>query len=127
MSVTLSISGTVQATDSTTGVVALKKALASLTMTGTAFSAAQELEIGVTPVTISLPKSPTNFLYLKNLSSTETVTVTWTPLGGASASVQTLQPGGFIAFGQSTVGAGITALSVVASLALTKIEFLIGG
>jgi hypothetical protein len=127
MAVSLSINGNITVSDSTSGIIALQKLLSGLTTTGTVFSEAQFLSIGTSPVAIALPISPIQFLYVKNLHATNTVTVTWTPTSGASATIQTLEPGSAILFCQNVVGAGITALTVVASGTNTQIEYIIGG
>lgn len=128
MAITLSINGTLQATDSTTGVIALSKLISGLATTGTVFSEAQTVTAATGGgTTVSLPISPANFLYLHNLHQTNTIQVTWTPSGGASAIVLTLQPLAFIIFSQPAGSAGITALNLVGSASGTTAEYVIGG
>lgn len=128
MSVTVSLTGSIKATDSVSGTIALSKVLLGLATVATTFSEAQSLSIGTSPVVLALPISPTTFVYIKNLHATQTVTVTWTPNGGASASILTIQPSGYICFGEVAQGlSGITALQVVASGAATPIEYLLAG
>lgn len=127
MSVSISIIGNITVADSTTGIIALQKQLTNLTTTGSVFSEASSISIGTTPVAIALPITPITFLYVKNLHATNTVTVTWTPQGGASATIQTLEPGSAILFSQNVAGAGISALTVVANSTNTQIEYIIGG
>jgi len=128
MSVTVSLTGSIKATDSVSGTIALSKVLTALSTVATSFSEAQSLSIGTSPVTITLPISPTTFLYVKNLHATQTITVTWTPNGGASATILTVPAGGFISFGETAQGvSGITALSIVASGATTPVEYVLGG
>jgi hypothetical protein len=68
-----------------------------------------------------------NFVYIKNNHATNTVTVTWTPNGGASAVVQTLEPGSALILSQAVTAAGITALSLQASGASTPVEYILVG
>jgi len=127
LSVTVSLTGSIKATDSVSGTIALSKVLTSLATASTGFTEAQSLSIGASPTSITLPGSPTTFCYIKNLHATQTVTVTWTPNGGASNVVLTLQPGAFICFGEVAQGlSGITALSVQASGASTPVEYVLG-
>jgi hypothetical protein len=80
--------------------------------------------VTTTSESITLPATPTQLFYLKNLSASFTVTVTWTPLGQASAVVQVVQPGGTIFF--FNPGSGITALSVVAS-GTANVDYVMAG
>ena len=68
-------------------------------------------------------------LICKHTGTTGTITVIWTPTGGASATILVLNPLDMIAFWQITtaVGAGISALSLTASVANTPFELFIGG
>jgi hypothetical protein len=138
MSVSIQLLGQLIATDSSTGTVPFRKQI-NLTMLGTAFEETQGLVIGTTPVTITLPITPTQVVYIGNLHPTNTITVTWTPNGGTSAVVQTIGPvtqqanpqpatQGILLINNNAIGAtGITALSIVASAASTPIELMLGG
>jgi hypothetical protein len=125
MSLSVSLNGNIQVTDSTSNAVASQKRLASLSVTGKNLSEAQSQLIGTSPVTIALPASPANFLYIKNLDTVNTVTVTWTRNGGSSASVIVFNPGGWAIVGCPGTGTGLTALSVVASSSNTPIEYIL--
>jgi hypothetical protein len=127
MAITLSFAGQLNVTDSVSGTVALSKQLTNLSTAGTAFSEAQTLSVGTGGTTVSLPISPTNFLYVKNLHATNTLLVTWTPASGTSAQIVTLQPGAFIAFSEPTGAAGITALTLTGSASATLVEYVLGG
>jgi hypothetical protein len=126
MSITGTLSGNITMTDNLSGSVQLVKALIFQYL-GTIFSYSQSQNVGTSPTTLTLPVSPTQFLYIKNLSTTATVTVTWTPDGGSSASIIVLQPGGMITYVESNTTSGITALSVTASAASTPIEYILLG
>src|SRR2546430_653152 len=109
---TLSINGAIKVISFDKDIAPLSKAL-SLSTSTTAFTSAQTALIGIDPTNIPLPFSPTTFLYLKNLHSTQTITLDWTPNGGSSNQVLTLQPKSFISFGGGAQGlSGITSLSV---------------
>jgi len=128
MSVTASVSGTLKITDNLTGSVALQKLLNNA-YTGTLSTVGQSVTIGTSPVTITLPINPTQFLYFKNLSANAgtTITVTWTPTGGSSNVVVTLDPGAIIIFAETTATNGVSALSVVSSQAGTPVEYILAG
>ena len=126
MSVTASTSGSLTLTDSAASTSTLSKVLAG-TFAGTECSTAQSLLVGTSATPLTLPLSPINFLYIKNLSGAATLTVSWTPNGGASATVLTLQPGAYIHFAEPVAGSGVTAVSVQASAISTPIEFWLLG
>jgi hypothetical protein len=126
MPITGALNGNITMTDNLSGSVQLTKALVFQYL-GTIFDYAQGLAVGTSPTTLSLPLSPTQFLYIKNLSTTATVTVTWTPNGGSTATIITLQPGSTIVYVETNATSGITALSVTASALATNIEFILLG
>lgn len=126
MAITGSVSGTLALTDNLAGSVQLQKTL-SLSFLGTVAEYSQSQSISTSPVTLTIPQSPAQFLYLKNLSTTATLSVTWTPTGGGSLAVLTLQPGAAIIFVETNVTSGITALSVTASAPATLIEYVLLG
>jgi len=127
MSVTLTCSGTNSVIDSSSGAIAFQKGL-SAAFVGSVFSEAQTVTVSTSPVSIALPISPTQFVYIKNVTATNnTLIVTWTPNGGASNPVVTLEPGSFIQFVEATTGAGITALTVTGSAPGTLAEYILGG
>jgi hypothetical protein len=80
------------------------------------------------PVSIPLPTATVLQFYFRNTSPSASITVTWTPTGGASVVTQTLLPGGVVAFWQSATGTvGITALSLSANLLPATYEMFLGG
>jgi hypothetical protein len=110
------------------GTISLSKVLTALTTPGTAWTEAQSLSIGTSPTAVTLPISPATFVYIKCTHATQTLTVAWTPNGGASNTVVVLQPGSYIVFGEAVQAtSGITAISVTGSGAGTTIEYIIGG
>lgn len=79
--------------------------------------------------TQSLPTTRVLHLYLHNTHATAKITVTWTPTGGSSAVVQTLEPGGEILFWLASTSstAGITALSLQSDTSSATFESFLGG
>lgn len=126
MGVTGTYNGTLALTDNLAGSVQLQKLL-NISFLGTISEYSQNQLFGTSPTSIALPISPVQFFYIKNLSTTATVAVTWTPTGGSSAAIQTLQPGAVLMFSQTGSSGGITALSVTASAASTPTEFVLLG
>ena len=126
MSIQSNFSGSIQLTDPNTGTVQLYKALAAL-YTGTISTVAESLAIGTATSVIALPISPTQLVYVKNLHATNTVIATWTPNGGSSAVVCTLQPGSMILMNEANATSGITAFSLSASGASTPVDYVLVG
>lgn len=119
MQATTVITGNIQAATGVSGATPLTAALASVYNT-TNFLIEPALPVGTASTSIPLPGTPTKVVYIQNNHATQTLTVTWTPNGGSSASVITLQPGEFIVLGGQTGSTGgITALSLQASGAAT--------
>jgi len=127
MAVTISLTGSIKATDSVAGTIALSKVLTALATVATTFSEASGFSVGTSPVSVTLPISPATFVYIKNTHATQTLTVAWTPNGGASNTVVVLQPGAWLGFGELTALSGITALSLTGSGASTTCEYVLGG
>jgi len=133
MSILATVTGTIALSDPNTGSLNLSKLLAQ-TFTGSISAQGESVQFGITPTTITLPISPAPLVYVANLSTANTVTVTWTPNAGASAIVQVLQPaasssvnGGMLLLANSNTTSGITALSITASGANTAVDYLILG
>lgn len=128
MSITAAVKGNITITDNLTGSVSLSKVLSN-TYTGTLETYGQSVIVGSSPVTVTLPINPTQFLYIRNLSTTTgtTLTATWTPTGGSSASIVILDPGAIIIFSEVTTTNGISALSLVSNQAGTPAEWILAG
>lgn len=127
MAITASLTGNITITDGSTGMIALSKALSGLAVTGTSFGEVSPASIGTSPTSISLPVSPTNFVYIKNTHATQTLTITWTPNGGSSNAVVTLKPSSSIILTEAASGVGITALTLTGSGAATSCEYILAG
>lgn len=127
MAILISLSGAIQAQDVVTNNLILNKTLATLQFTGSVSTVGESISVSTSPVSISLPVSPTQVVYVKNTHATQTLLVTWTPNGGSTNPVVTLQPQGFILFGEPNITSGITALSVTGSGAGTTLEYFVCG
>jgi len=120
----VNFNGVVSLTDPTNIQAPMEKIIPTLVANMSASTFGQALlTTGANPVT--LPASPTQLLYAKNLSTTATITFTWTPVGSASAQIMILQPGGILFFFNPSNG--ITALTVAASVANTPIDYVLAG
>jgi hypothetical protein len=127
MSVSAQVTGNITLLDSVLGDTPFQKVLGSLIYVGTVASVGQSVSIGTSPTSISLPVSPTQFLYVKNLHATQTLTVAWTPNSGSSATILVLQPLGYIIFLEPNTTSGITALTLTGSGAATLCEYALAG
>lgn len=127
MSVQIQFKGNVVCQDTVTDSISFSDPVNITSAVGTTFTNTNALTISTTPVAITLPTSPVLFLYIQNTHLTNTVTVTWTPNGGASNPSITLAPGSFIAFSEATATNGITALTVVGSATATTLRYILAG
>jgi hypothetical protein len=128
MSIVASIKGSIQITDNLTGSVALSKPVNN-SYTGEIFNYGQSVIVGTGTYTVTLPVSPVEFLYVKNLSANAgtIITVTWTPASGSSVTTIVLDPGALIIFSEVTTTNGISALSLVSNQLGTPVEFVLCG
>jgi len=121
--VNVELSGSFIFVDPTGGQSPISKIIPTLIASLTASQFGQAA-VGTSPTPITLPITPTQLFYLKNLSASFTITVTWTPESGSSAVIQVIQPGGVIFF--FNPGNGITALSVQAS-GVANVDYVMAG
>jgi hypothetical protein len=128
MSVTATIQGAIKLTDNLTGSVALSKPLNN-SYTGEISTYGQSVIVGTTAYAVVLPINPIEFLYIKNLSANAgtTLTVSWTPTNGSSASIVVLDPGALITFSEVTTTNGISALTLISNQLGTPCEFILVG
>lgn len=126
MSILLSTAGTIQVTDPNTGTLTVSKTI-SQEFTGSVTAQGEAVKFGTSPTSLALPISPTQFVYIANLHATNTVTVTWTPTGGGSNVVATVQPQGILLLGESNTTSGVTAISITASSNNTPVDYLLAG
>ena len=124
MSVSVQLQGTIAVTDNLPGSIQSQK-LINITFPGTILEFSQNQTIGTSPVTIVVPITPIQFCYIKNLSTTQTITLTWTPTGGAPLNVLVLQPGAIQIFMETNTTSGITSLSLTGSAAATPVEYIL--
>lgn len=124
MSITATLNSVITITDNLTGSVSYQKQVLG-SYVGTVSTEGQNVLVtGSTAIT--LPGSPTNVVYIKNLATaTSVLTVTWTPNGGSSNIVVALQPSSFIILDENNASSGITALNVNPSVASTPIEYIL--
>jgi len=127
MSVTASANGQIDLIDSAAGTNQLVKLFSGLSVVGTVSEVVNNLLIGASPQSITLPISPIQFMYLKNLHAVNFIEVTWTPVSGSSTAILLLEPGGFIIWGNPVTGGGIMALSLQASATSTPVEMVLLG
>ncbi len=81
-----------------------------------------------TPLTVTLPVSPANLVYVRNMpNSAAILSVSWTPAGGASVSVTTLTPGGILLLFETATGGGVTALSLATFSLTSTVEWIVAG
>ena len=123
MAETVTLAATINVVDSTTGC----QKTVSIAFAGTIAAVANGVLIPNSPTSVVLPIATVNFAYIKNNHASNTLTVTWTPNGGASNVVVTLEPGSAIILSEATTGAGITALSLQASGSSTPVEYILVG
>lgn len=124
MAETATLAGTITLNDSTNG--QFSKAL-SAAFAGTISAVSGGLLIPNADTPVTLPIASVHFVYIKNLHATNTLTVSWTPNGGASNPVATLKPSGILILIEPVTGSGITALSLNASGASTPVEYILVG
>lgn len=127
MALTTTLAASIQANDVVTNNLVINKTVAAFTFLGTVSTVAEAISVSTSPVVIALPISPVQVLYIRNTHATQTLTVTWTPTGGASNPVITLQPNGYILFGEPNVTSGISALTVTGSAINTTLEYILVG
>jgi hypothetical protein len=120
MAVSATLTGNIVLSSGIAGDVALSKLLSLAAISGTVLEGPNALSLSSGANAITLPIATVQFVFLTNTHATQTIAVTWTPTGGASAAINTLGPGDFIVLGTTArSGSGITALSLNASGAAT--------
>jgi len=127
MALTVNSTGSISISDTVTNNLSVAKTITALLLSASTFVTAETVSIGTSPTSISLPISPVQTVYIRNTHATQTLTVTWTPNGGASNIVVTLQPNSWIMLSESNLTSGITALSLQASGANTTVEYILAG
>lgn len=130
MAVTTNATLTISAGDGLSGDVNLTK-VATNSFTGVFSELAQSVTVGTSSVTIPIPVSGgvAQGVYVRNTSSTQNITVTWTPQGETSVISIQLTPGSFVFFLGATAGSvgGVTALSLIASASGGSVEYFLCG
>jgi len=100
---------------------------ATNTLAATTVSYNPAFQVLTSTTTIPLPNNPCLVVYIKNLDTSNILTITYTPVGGTSTS-QILQPGGmFLSFNPSEAGGGgISSLTAIANSASINAEVFLG-
>jgi hypothetical protein len=130
MADTLQLQGSILFNTGRSGDITLPITLALNSLGGTVTTGPVQATLASGANAITLPITTVQFIYIKNTMApaTNTIAVSWTPTGGASAVVQTLRGGDFIIFSASVgAGSGATALSLNASAAATTCEYVLFG
>lgn len=127
MALQVSLTASIAATNPTTSQSSFLKTIAAVLASAVIDTTGEQASFGTTPTSVALPISPTNVVYVKNLSTVNTLTVTWTPTGGASNAVATLEPGSVLMLVEAAAGAGITALSFTANASGTLVDYYLAG
>lgn len=85
--------------------------------------------IDTNQTTITLPILQVRQLWVRNTDDAETLTVVWTPYGGAQATIAVLGPNDQLTLWHTTTGAtkGVSSLKLTASGANTTFEVFVGG
>lgn len=124
--VTDAINGTISVTDNQSGSLAQALAIvASYVGSVSEYYPAFSVSTGGSAVTF--PITALQFVYVKNLSTTATMTVAWTPQGGSSNTAIKLDPGGFTMFGETTTSNGITAMTLTSSSGTITAQMILAG
>lgn len=123
------LSVTIQQLDSSKNTLArrVQTFTESAAVSGT-FFAGRLTTTGATTITFPSNVTQVRQLALKNLHASGTITVIWTPTTGASATIAVLGAGaGLFLWDDNThATAGISALSLTASIANTDYELFLG-
>ncbi len=124
MAVSVQWNGVLSLTDNLTGSIQLQKII-NLIYTGVTSEFAQSQTIGTSPVSIPMPATPVEFVYVKNVGTTGAIILSWNSVEvGELEQIIVLQPGAFIILMETNTTSGITAMSLTATVA-TTVEYLL--
>jgi hypothetical protein len=124
--VTNSLTGNISVTDNQTGSIAQILAL-SQSYVGSVSEYYPAFSVTTGGSAVTFPIAALQFVYVKNTSTTATITVVATPNGGSSATVIKLDPGGFWMFGETTITNGITAMTLTSSSGTITAQLILAG
>jgi hypothetical protein len=126
MAILLTTIGAIQVIDPNTGTLSVSKNI-NQSFNGFECQQGESLLYGTTPTAVALPSPTTAFVFISNLSTINSCTVTWTFTGGSSINVCTLQPLGSIMLSENTTASGVTSLSLQCSGTNTPIDLFLAG
>jgi hypothetical protein len=117
--------GPIQVVDAGNNTI-FNQTLSNITVPVTDYSQGS-LTVSAAAAAITLPVSPTNFIWLQNIG-TATAVVSWVPQGGSGAIVQNLGISSTAAAMQISQGVttGVTAITVSCA-AVTTVSYILGG
>jgi hypothetical protein len=127
MTASVSLNGNIQATDNVTGTVALTKIFSGLVCTANAFLENAAGSCDTSGEVQSLPVSTVNFVYVKNLHATQTISVSVTPSGGSLEPACVLPPSSAFIYVASASGGGLTEVKLIGSGSGTTFESVFAG
>ena len=84
-----------------------------------------QFQVGTSATTFNLPATTVWIVYVKNLSASSNITVTFTPTGGSSETLVLVPGGVFLYFQPAESAGGITALSLTSSSGTVGAEVLV--
>jgi hypothetical protein len=122
---TIKLNGPIQVFDSSNNQI-FAQPLTGISVPVTDYSEGT-IAVSAAAAAITLPVSPTNFIYLQNIGTAAAV-VSWVPQGGSGAIVQSLGVSSVTGAMQvgTTTASGVTAITVSCAAA-TTISYILGG
>jgi len=124
LSVILSASFTVTDTTLAPSPQIVTRSLNNPTLSATVCFYDPFFQVNAAPTTVNLPASTVWVVYVKNLDTTNNITVSFTPAGGSPETCLLLPGGVFIYFQTAETSGGITALSLTSSAGVISAEVL---
>lgn len=130
LNITNQLIANILSTDDASGIVPINFGNGNIGFDSNVVVYERYFSLGAGANVITLPTSPCTQVYIKNIDPVKTITVKWTPNGGAANNVVVLNIGAHIILWDNPVGGttpGITSLTMTPSAAACLVEFLLGG
>ena len=124
--VTDAITGNITVTDNQNGSISQVIAIAQ-SFVGSVSEYYPNFSAAAGGTAVTFPITALQFVYIKNTSTTITLSVTWTKNGGGSVSVVTLDPGAFLMLCENGTTNGITALTLTAASSTVLAQLVLAG